>query len=71
LFGDRIVVIHAKDFVIQDGTFKIVCAGQGRLNYELLLGMVKKRKPYISVLLEEAGADTVDDCVRFLNRAAA
>jgi L-ribulose-5-phosphate 3-epimerase len=70
LYSDRIVVIHAKDFIIEDRTFKAVRAGQGCLNYELLLGMIQQRKPYVSVLLEEAGEDTVEECLRFLHNAA-
>lgn len=69
LYGDRIVVIHAKDFVIEGRAFKAVRAGRGRLDYELLLGMIK-RKPYISVLLEETSEDTVEECVRFINATA-
>jgi L-ribulose-5-phosphate 3-epimerase len=70
LYSDRIVVIHAKDFIIEDRTFKAVRAGQGCLNYKLLLGMIQQRKPYVSVLLEEAGEDTVEECLRFLHNAA-
>jgi sugar phosphate isomerase/epimerase len=67
LFGDRIAVIHAKDFTVQDNTLKQVRAGQGMLNHKLLLGLLRQRKPYISILLEEAGEQTAEECVRFLN----
>ena len=66
LFGDRIVAIHAKDFIIEDRTFKAVRTGRGCLDHELLLGLIQQRKPYVSVLLEEAGEDTVEECLRFL-----
>jgi sugar phosphate isomerase/epimerase len=69
LYGDRIVAIHAKDFIIENRAFKAVRTGQGHFNYDLLLGLIQKRKPYISILLEEAGEDTAEECVRFLLRS--
>jgi len=69
LFGDRIAVVHAKDFTIQDGAYRQVRTGQGRLNYRLLLDWVQKRKPGISILLEEADEQTVDGCIRHIRDA--
>ena len=68
LFGNRIVVVHAKDFVVEGNACRQVRAGQGQFDYRLLLGILEQRKPRISILLEEAGEATVDECVRFLNR---
>jgi len=42
LFGDRIAVIHAKDFIVEGGVYRQVRTGQGQLNYKLLLGLAKK-----------------------------
>ena len=70
LYGDRIAAIHAKDFNIEGRTFKAVRTGQGRLDHELLLGLIRQRKPYISILLEEVGEDTVEECLRFLHEKA-
>jgi L-ribulose-5-phosphate 3-epimerase len=70
LFGDRIAIIHAKDFKVEGRTLKQVRTGQGNLNYKLLLGWIKSRKPEISILLEEASESTVEECVQFLNRVA-
>lgn len=53
LFGDRIVAVHAKDFVVEGGRKTCVPAGRGILDYELLLKFLKSRKPYINILLEE------------------
>lgn len=66
LFGDRIVIIHAKDFIIQNGEMKTVEAGKGLLNYELLLKLLKTHKPYIQVLLENAKEETIDESIRYL-----
>ena len=66
LFGDRIAIIHAKDFVVKNGEFKTVPAGKGSLDYRYLLKTLKTRKPGVNVLLEEAGEDAVDDCMKHL-----
>lgn len=54
LLGDDIACIHAKDFVVEkDKTIKSVISGDGLLNYQLLLTKLKKKKPFIHILLEE------------------
>jgi len=67
LFGDRIAIVHAKDFVVGDNTLKQVRSGQGSLNHKLLMDFLRQRKPCISILLEEANEQTAEECVRFLN----
>jgi L-ribulose-5-phosphate 3-epimerase len=67
LFGDRMAVIHAKDFTLRDGKLAAVPAGRGGLNYGLLMGKLRERKPLISILLEHAGEDAAEECIRFLN----
>lgn len=44
LFGDRIAVLHAKDFLFEG--VRSVPLGRGKLNYRLLLGLLKQRKPH-------------------------
>lgn len=68
LFGDRIVIIHAKDFVIENGKKQLVQVGKGLLNYELLLKLIKTRKPYINVLLEGASPETAVESGNFLKK---
>ncbi|TCL56828.1 sugar phosphate isomerase/epimerase [Hydrogenispora ethanolica] len=68
LFGDKIVAIHSKDFVVEDGRLKLVPVGQGMLHHELLLKTVKNAKPYINFLLEGANPATVDTSLAFLER---
>jgi sugar phosphate isomerase/epimerase len=70
LYGDRIAVVHAKDFIIRDETFTAVRTGRGRLNYGLLLDLIQKRKPYVSILLEEASEETVEECTRYIHSIA-
>ena len=66
LFGDRIVIIHAKDFIIENGKIQQVPVGKGMLNYELLLKLIKTRKPYINVMLEGASPETAVESGEFL-----
>lgn len=67
LFGDRIAAVHAKDFVMRAGKKIVIDSiGEGLLNYELLLTMIKKKKPYITVSMEGTRPETMDGSIRFL-----
>ena len=68
LFGDRIIVIHAKDFVVDTGRVRAVPAGQGLLNYGLLLDLLRQRKSCIDVILEETTAETLPASIACLRR---
>ena len=66
LFGDRIAVIHAKDFVIKDGSVCPVTMGMGNLHHELLLDLIATRKPGISILFEETDEPGVAHGMNFI-----
>ncbi|MEH7272445.1 sugar phosphate isomerase/epimerase family protein [Neobacillus vireti] len=66
LFGDRMVIMHAKDFIIEDEQVKIVPVGQGLLNYDLLFTLLKKKKPFINILMESTQEPYVDRSLAFL-----
>lgn len=68
LFEDRIVIIHAKDFVIEDNKAKVVPIGTGLLNYPLVISLIKERNPYIEVLLENSTAQDIDNSIVYLNK---
>lgn len=68
LFGDRIIAIHAKDFDYKDNEIKVVPIGKGKLNYELLLSLIKERNPYIDILLENTKPDDVDDSIDYITK---
>jgi len=53
LYGDDIIAVHAKDFKIVDGELISVAAGQGNLNYDLVMHYVKNKKPFMHVTLED------------------
>jgi sugar phosphate isomerase/epimerase len=66
LFGDRIAILHAKDFVVAGGGLRSVLAGQGLLNYRLLSDLTRARQPGINIIMEDTQPETVEDGVRFL-----
>lgn len=70
LFGDRIAIVHAKDFVIEHGEFKPVSAGLGMLRHDLVMNFAVQEKPGISILLEDANEQTAQDCRTFLLEVA-
>lgn len=70
LFGERIIAVHAKDYIAEGNTLRIVPAGSGQLDYHSFLPAVASRKPLINVLLEEAPEDAIDDCLKSLRLAA-
>jgi sugar phosphate isomerase/epimerase len=81
LFGDRIAIIHAKDFAPDPAGKKLLQLRTGAgsngatsttgLNYPLLMKYLLQSKPGISILLEEASEATAQECIAFLNAAAA
>ena len=70
LFGDRIAVIHAKDFVAENGRFTSASAGLGALRHDLVMKFAVQEKPGISILLEDTSEQTVQDSRQFLLQVA-
>lgn len=52
LLEDKILAVHAKDFIIEDDKVKVVAAGKGLLNYRLFMQKVKQSPQNIDILLE-------------------
>ena len=71
LLGERIAILHVKDFVVEDGRFRSVPAGQGQLNHGLFLRRAKERKPWIHTLLEDTAPATIGESVRFVRETYA
>jgi sugar phosphate isomerase/epimerase len=71
LFGDRIAIIHAKDFIITQGEFQPVGTGLGLLRHDLVMKFAVQQKPGISILLEGTSPEAAPASREFLLRAAA
>ncbi|NRY59314.1 sugar phosphate isomerase/epimerase family protein [Clostridium beijerinckii] len=66
LFGDRIVSIHTKDFEYKNGIFKRVPIGTGQFNYILLLSLIKYKKPYIDVIIEDSLPEYQEASIKYI-----
>lgn len=71
LFGDKIEVVHAKDFIVEDNAIRIVPPGKGILNYELLIRELKIKKPHITILIEDINETYMNESKRFLENLIA
>lgn len=68
LLKDDIIAIHSKDFVIEDGKVISKISGEGILNYDLLMSLVKKYKPLIHILLEGTSPENVEFAKEYVTR---
>src|SRR5690606_30297832 len=66
LIGDRMIIVHCKDFIIEEGKLKFVSPGKGLLNYDLVMSLIKPLKPHIQFLLESTTEPFIDDSIAFL-----
>ncbi|MDC7232875.1 MAG: sugar phosphate isomerase/epimerase [Spirochaetales bacterium] len=67
MFAPKIVAVHAKDYRMEngrkDGTLP---AGRGKLNYHLLLDLIRFYKPWVPVLLENNSPGTMEESLGFI-----
>lgn len=68
LYGDRITMLHIKDFRIVDGAPEFEHVGDGIFDYRPLLAHLKKDKPYITMLLENSNAERYHRDVEYLQK---
>lgn len=66
LLGKEIAVIHAKDFIIENDMVKSVAAGKGQFHYEPLIKLIKEKKPFIHVTLEDTVPENVFEAKGYL-----
>lgn len=52
-FGDKIVAIHLKDFIIKDNQIIPTNIGQGLMDVTGILDVIQQYKPYINIVMEE------------------
>ncbi|MGH7995848.1 MAG: sugar phosphate isomerase/epimerase family protein [Opitutaceae bacterium] len=67
--GERIRIVHAKDFVVEAGALREVPAGRGRFDYTPILRWIKRCRPEIDVLLENTHPATIAGTASFLRSA--
>ena len=69
LLGERICIVHAKDFTITDGKFQEHPAGRGALHYPRIMRWIKEHKPWVNVLLENTTPATIAETVAFMQKS--
>lgn len=71
LFGDRIVAIHSKDFVIKDGMKEgDLPSGTGEMDHRYLMSLIQKFKPGIHTILESTNPENVQGILERLRQSA-
>ena len=70
LLGDRVVAVHAKDVVLENGAFRRCVIGDGIFDHEYFYKKLNRQKPGISVLREEAHPETAKRDIEALKRFA-
>lgn len=55
--GDRVAVVHLKDFVREGDELRSIAAGTGEMKYAPVLRFIKERKPFIQATLENTTND--------------
>ena len=68
LLKDDIAAIHSKDFVIEGNKVISRISGEGILNYDLLMKLLKKNKPLVHVLLEGTKPENVEFAKEYVIR---
>lgn len=66
LFGEKIVIVHAKDFILENGNKKSVPIGEGMMDYPFLIQMLSSRKPGIEILMEDSRPEWIERSKRYL-----
>lgn len=66
LLGDKIVAIHVKDFVVENGRMKLVPVGEGMLNYKLIFEKMYEKNLNIPMILEETKDDKAQAAFEYL-----
>jgi len=67
-WGDRVVVLHAKDFIVEEGNLRFVPLGQGWLDYDLIFEKLVSRKPHISIIMDEIDQGDIKKSSEFITK---
>jgi len=66
LFGNQIAILHAKDFIVEDNQLKPIAVGKGLLDYDVVIRLIKSKKPFINILMEETTDPFIEESIEFL-----
>lgn len=67
LFADRIVALHIKDYIIENGN-KIACdIGKGIMEYDYLFKQAKKLGRDVDMLIDETPIDKIPQSIAYLD----
>ena len=66
LFGDKILLFHIKDFVIEDGKLRQCGVGRGILDYDRILSRIYSKNPNAILVLEGTVGEDIDYAVSYL-----
>ena len=67
-FGNRIAVIHTKDFVVNDGELLFVAPGSGSLNRPLLFSLAQTHLREAFIVLEEVDASNAVESIESMKK---
>ncbi len=65
-FGDRIVLAHLKDVVVQNGKLEAVQSGKGIFQTKTFLEKLHRVKPGIDISLEQLTDDTIEETFQYV-----
>jgi sugar phosphate isomerase/epimerase len=66
LFGDDIKIFHLKDFIIKDQMLIQVSLGEGLMNYEEIIKIIKKNNPNSYLIFEGVTGDQISKSYQYI-----
>jgi len=65
-YGERIILLHAKDFIIEDNKIKTVPLGQGMMDFTHMMRIAGQYKPGIPIIIEDLQGDDLVESHQYL-----
>lgn len=66
LFGDKITMVHLKDYKVKDGEIKRVPLGRGIFDFEHLFSLLNIFNPNMELIIEELEGDELIESANFI-----
>ncbi|MBT2785203.1 MULTISPECIES: sugar phosphate isomerase/epimerase [unclassified Halomonas] len=67
-WGDRVAVLHAKDFIVEKGSLRFVPLGQGWMDYDHIFEKLVSRKPHMNIIMDEIDQDDIERSSGFIKK---